>query len=241
MTAPTVVNMWCGPRTVSTALMYSWRQRPDTLVFDEPFYGVYLRHTDPGHPGRAEILAAMPADVASALAMIRTEADQPVRFVKNIGHHLDALPRSVLDEFTNAILIRDPSRVVASLGATLQSDVPVAITGLPQQVAVLEHELAAGRVPIVVDAHRLLADPAGLLHVLCGAVGVEYDDAMLRWPKGPKPEDGVWAKHWYRSAHRSTGFGSPPTTTVALDDHQRQLVAACRPLYEQLLAHHLDA
>jgi hypothetical protein len=64
---------------------------------------------------------------------------------------------------------------------------------------------------------------------------------MLHWPEGPKPEDGVWAKHWYRSAHRSTGFGAPPTTAVALDDHQRQLVAACRPLYEQLLAHHLDA
>jgi hypothetical protein len=183
----------------------------------------------------------MPADVASAIAMIRTEADQPVRFVKNIGHHLDALPMSILDEFTNALLIRDPSRVVASLGATLHADFPAAITGLPQQVTILEHELAAGRVPIVVDAHRLLTDPAGLLHALCDAVGVAYDDAMLHWPAGPKPEDGVWAKHWYRSAHRSTGFGSPPTTSVALDHHQRQLVAACRPLYEQLLAHHLDA
>ena len=115
MTALTVVSMWCGPRTVSTALMYSWRQRSDTLVFDEPFYGVYLRHTDPGHPGRSEIIAALPGDAASALASIRAGADEPVRFVKNIGHHLDALPASILDEFTNALLIRDPARIVASL------------------------------------------------------------------------------------------------------------------------------
>ncbi|MGI8649730.1 MAG: sulfotransferase family protein, partial [Rubrobacter sp.] len=33
--------MWSGPRNVSTALMYSFRQRPDTSVVDEPFYGHY--------------------------------------------------------------------------------------------------------------------------------------------------------------------------------------------------------
>ncbi len=240
MTPLTVVNMWCGPRTVSTALMYSWRQRPDTVVFDEPFYGVYLRGHDPGHPGRTEIIGAMPADPASALALIRAEGDRPVRFVKNIGHHLDALPDSILDEFTNALLIRDPARVVASLDATLHADFPATITGLPQQVTILDHELAAGRTPIVVDAHRLLSDPAGVLAALCAAVGVAFDDAMLGWPAGPKPEDGVWAEHWYRSAHRSTGFGPPPTEPVVLTDSQRALVDECQPLYERLLAHHLE-
>ena len=240
MSEPTVVNMWCGPRTVSTALMYSWRQRSDTLVFDEPFYGIYLRHTDPGHPGRDEILAAMPDELPAILARIREDDDdRPVRFVKDIGHHLDALPRSLLDEFTNALLIRDPARVVASLDATLHADFPISITGLPQQVAILDHELAAGRRPVVVDAHELLADPPGVLEALCAAVGVPFDDAMLRWPAGPKPEDGVWAEHWYASAHRSTGFGSPPSGEVVLDDHQRRLVDECRPLYERLRAHHV--
>lgn len=242
MSPPTVINMWCGPRTVSTALMYSWRQRPDTLVFDEPFYGVYLRQHDPGHPGRDEIIAAMPEDVGAALAAIRAEAEapEPVRFVKNIGHHLDALPPSILDEFTNALLIRDPARVVASLDATLHAEFPATITGLPQQMTILDHELAAGRTPVVVDAHRLLADPPGVLAALCAAVGVEFDEVMLRWPAGPKPEDGVWAEHWYASAHRSTGFGPPPDGEVVLSDSQRTLVDECQPLYERLLGHHLD-
>ncbi len=240
MSSPTVVNMWCGPRTVSTALMYSWRQRADTLVFDEPFYGIYLHGHDPGHPGRDEIIAATPEDVEAALASIRAEADEPVRFVKNIGHHLDALPASILDEFTNALLIRDPARVVASLDATLHADFPATITGLPQQVTILEHELAAGRTPVVVDAHRLLSDPPQVLAGLCAAVGVDFDDAMLTWPAGPKPEDGVWAEHWYASAHRSTGFGPPPTGSVVLTDSQQALVDECQPLYERLLGHHLD-
>lgn len=239
MSPPTVVNMWCGPRTVSTALMYSWRQRRDTLVFDEPFYGVYLRQHDPGHPGRDEIIAAMPEDAEAALAAIRAEADEPVRFVKNIGHHLDALPDSILDQFINALLIRDPARVVASLDATLHADFPATITALPQQVTILGRELAAGRTPVVVDAHRLLADPPGVLAALCSAVGVPFDEAMLAWPAGPKPEDGVWAEHWYRSAHHSIGFGPPPADAVVLTDHQRTLVDECRPLYERLLAYHL--
>ena len=57
---PIVINMWSGPRNVSTALMYSWRQRSDTLVFDEPFYGLYLQQFDPGHPGRSEVIESMP-------------------------------------------------------------------------------------------------------------------------------------------------------------------------------------
>ena len=234
----TVLNLWCGPRTVSTALMYSWRQRPDTRVFDEPFYGVYLRAFDPGHPGRDEIVAAMPEDVDTIVDRIRS-ADRPVRFVKNIGHHLDALPDSILDEFTNGILVRDPARVIASLDATLHADFPATITGLPQQVRILDHELAAGRTPIVVDAGRLLADPRAVLGSLCGAVGLELDERMLSWPAGPKPEDGVWAEHWYQSAHRSTGFAAPPTGDVELTEPQQHLLQECQPLYDRLLAHHL--
>ena len=37
--------MWSGPRTVSTAFMRSWENRPDTIVFDEPFYAHYLNES----------------------------------------------------------------------------------------------------------------------------------------------------------------------------------------------------
>ena len=33
--------MWSGPRTVSTALMRAWENRPDTVVTDEPLYAFY--------------------------------------------------------------------------------------------------------------------------------------------------------------------------------------------------------
>jgi Sulfotransferase domain len=54
--------MWSGPRTVSTALMRSFGNRPDTVVADEPLYAFYLARTGISHPGREGILASMPDD-----------------------------------------------------------------------------------------------------------------------------------------------------------------------------------
>jgi len=56
------LSVWSGPRNVSTALMYSFRQRPDTVVVDEPLYGHYLRTTGAAHPGAREVLEAMEGD-----------------------------------------------------------------------------------------------------------------------------------------------------------------------------------
>ncbi len=46
----TRIAMWSGPRTVSTALMRAWENRPDTVVTDEPLYAFYLHRTGIG-PG----------------------------------------------------------------------------------------------------------------------------------------------------------------------------------------------
>ncbi len=240
MTGPLVVNMWSGPRNVSTALMYSWRQRRDTLVFDEPFYGIYLRDHDPGHPGRDEIIASMPLSFDETIDAIVSDDPRPVRYIKNIGHHLDALDPSVLDRFSNVLLIREPERVIASLAATMGPDIDASITGLRQQVRILDHELDAGRTPLVFDSRQLLSDPATCLTVVCDALGLDFDDAMLSWPSGPKPEDGLWAKYWYASAHRSTGFAPLEERDIPEEILSHPILAECRAMYEPLSAHLID-
>ena len=50
------ICLWSSPRNVSTALMYSFRSRPDTIVFDEPLYAHYLNVSNVNHPGRQEVL-----------------------------------------------------------------------------------------------------------------------------------------------------------------------------------------
>ena len=64
-----LINMWSGPRNVSTAMMYSWRERSDTSVWDEPMYGHYLVVTGVDHPGREDILEHVLTDAAEILKL----------------------------------------------------------------------------------------------------------------------------------------------------------------------------
>ena len=62
---------------------------------------------------------------------------------------------------------------------------------------------------------------------------------MLSWTRGPRPEDGIWGRHWYGSVHRSSGFGSY-NASVGFPSELEAVLEECRPCYERLLRHALD-
>ncbi len=57
-----ILNFISGPRNISTAMMYSFAQRKDTVVVDEPFYAFYLLNNEVNHPGKDEIIKSMEGD-----------------------------------------------------------------------------------------------------------------------------------------------------------------------------------
>jgi len=235
------ICVWSGPRNISTALMYSFRQRPDTTVVDEPLYGHYLATTGIWHPGREETVAAMSTDGPAVIRdVIFGPSPTPVIFFKQMAHHLVGLDWSFLDGVTNVILTRDPRLVLASFTKNV-AEVDADTTGLPMCVRLLDRILDTGDRPIVIDSRELLLDPPSVLGQLCSAVNIPPDDRMLSWPAGPKPEDGVWAEHWYATAHRSTGFTPYQERTVELAEPVAAVAAECRPLYERLLEHAITA
>ena len=221
--------------------MYAFRQRDDTTVFDEPIYAHYLRVTGREHPGRGEVLASQDPDGEAVVRdLILGEHPTPVVFFKQMAQHVVQLDRAFLGRCRNLLLIRDPERVITSFAKNVP-DVNVADTGLPIQVELLESILADGGDPIVIDSTALLAAPEAVLRTLCGRLGLAFDPGMLSWPAGPKPEDGVWAEHWYASTHRSTGFESGHPSTEPAPEHLREVVTEARPLYERLSEFALDA
>src|ERR1022692_4275743 len=117
MTEIARVAMWSGPRTLSTALMRSFENRPDTVVVDEPLYGYYLAETGIDHPGRDEILRSMPVrwpEVVEQLTSGQLPAGRTVYYQKHMTHHLlPGVDRSRLAGLRHAFLIRDPRRVLA--------------------------------------------------------------------------------------------------------------------------------
>ena len=53
--------MWSGPRNISTALLRSFSNRNDTIVYDEPFYSYYLKETKAEHPMKDQIMDIYPS------------------------------------------------------------------------------------------------------------------------------------------------------------------------------------
>jgi len=223
--------MWSGPRNISTALMRAGENRPDTRVVDEPLYGFDLDRTKLDHPGRDEVIAAMGSDWRPVVA----ELIAPVEggyYQKHMTHHLiPELPRDWIAALTNVLLIRDPAEVVASYTRE-RANVVATDIGLVQQTELYDQLAGAP----VIDSADFLRDPEGYLRWLCDHIGVEFTDAMLHWPAGPRDSDGVWAKYWYDAVIASTGFAPYRERTVELSGAALAAAEESRPHYERLHA-----
>lgn len=236
------IAMWSGPRNISTALMRSWENRPDTIVWDEPLYSHYLRHVDVGHPGRDEVMAAHDGDWESVVRkMIGEDASGAAIFYqKHMAHHLlPHISRDWLPRVVNCFLIREPRAMLASL--TVKMGMPeLRDTGLAQQVEIFRLiRNQTGRVPPVIDSADVLRNPRKVLTRLCESVGVEFLDAMLSWPAGRRESDGIWAKYWYDAVEKSTGFEPPREQRTDLAPELEPLARECQPFYDELAEHRL--
>lgn len=231
------INMWSSPRTVSTAMMYAWRQRADTSVVDEPLYAHYLATTGRDHPGRADVLAAQRTDGRDVIRHVMAGPyPTPVVFFKQMAKHLVGLDPGFLLDYDNILLTRNPFDILTSFQVHVP-DADLDETGFVELVAILDFLVAAGRDPIVVDSKDLLLDPPGVLGELCRRLALPFDEAMLSWPPGPKAEDGVWAPFWYDRVHASTGWAPYVAKQETLLPHLEPVLEQARPLYERLLVH----
>jgi hypothetical protein len=214
--------------------MYSFRQRVDTVVVDEPLYGHYLKTTGADHPGAREVMEVMDGDGERVVReVILGPCERLIHFFKNMAHHLPGLDPGFLDNVTNVLLIRNPTEMLPSLAKQLPSPT-LRDTGLREQAGILDSILARGDKPIVLDVRELLLDPPDVLRRVCAGLGIPFDKAMLSWPAGPKPEDGVWAEHWYHNVHASTGFAPYEPREDPCPAHLKPLLEECLPLYERL-------
>lgn len=234
------IAMWSGPRNISTAMMRAFENRPDTEVVDEPFYAAFLVRTGIDHPMRQDVIDACEIDPAVVAAGLAAGRQAPIFYQKHMTHHL--LPdfdRRWMEVCSHAFLIRAPERVLASYAAK-RADVSLDDIGFVQQAEIFDDVSGRlGAAPPVIDADDVLADPRRTLTALCRALSIPFNEAMLSWPPGRRPTDGVWAPVWYDAVERSTGFSAPTGPPLDLPARLADVAAAARPTYESLARHRL--
>ena len=235
------ICLWSSPRNLSTALMYSFAQRPDTIVFDEPLYAHYLLITGADHPGREEVLGSQENDGSKVIHhLLNNQFAKPVVFYKQMTHHLVNISFDFLLNVSNIIFIRDPAQIISSYAQVIR-DVKKEDIGIHQQWELYNFLVEKKQPFIIVDSGEILKNPQKVLSDLCDALEIPFYEQMLSWPAGAKPEDGIWAKYWYSNVHKTTHFAPQPTSNRELPAYLQPLYAECRQYYNLLSQHAIKA
>jgi len=218
-----IINLISGPRNVSTALMYSFAQRNDTLVIDEPFYGYYLRLTGIIHPGRKRIMNSMSSDIEEVTKdLLNQNHGKKIIFVKNMAHHHIHVDEQFLRSVKNVFLIRNPAELLVSFSKVIK-DPTLDDIGVKKSWELYHQLINADEAPVVIDSGELLKDPELILEKLCKTIGISYEVNMQTWPAGSRKEDGIWAEYWYHNLHKSTGFIKSEPKEVEVPDELRSV------------------
>ena len=235
------ICLWSGPRNISTALMYSFAQRSDTKVFDEPLYAFYLRHHPEAHsyhPGAEDILETMENDGDKVVNMMLTNTEKPVLFFKHMTHHLLDLDRDFMKETVNVILTRDPKDMLPSFDKVINNP-SLHDVGYELHIELLDYFKKHDIPFTVLDSRKVLENPRKTLQRLCDFAKIPFDHNMLSWQPQQREEDGLWAKFWYHNVHKSSGFQKYKPKEKPFPEHLNELLNQSQPHYNKLLRYAL--
>jgi len=230
------ICLWSGPRNISTALMYSFAQRADTKVYDEPLYAHYLCQTNANeyHPGADDVMASLENDGEKVIEMMMGEHEKPIVFFKNMTHHILDLDKSFLKDTINVILTRDPVEMLPSFAEVIDNPT-ITDVGYQLHVDLVSYLESIGVKPIIIDSKRILLNPEKALVELCEKISIAFDPDMLSWEMGSRPEDGVWSKYWYGNVHKSKGFMNYNPKLDPFPEHLKPLLEECNICYQKLV------
>ena len=230
------IMLWSSPRNISTALMYSFAQRSDTKVVDEPFYAYYLTHvnTKVDHPGKREIINSQSSSFNEIVSKMEMFMEKDVLFIKNMTHHLAKTNVNFSRNWYHVILTRSPQSAYISFKKVI-SNPTVLDMGYKEQYAIAL-KFKKKNIPFyILSSEELLNSPKKELKNLCDYLKINFDNNMLSWDRGGIKEDGIWAKFWYENVHKSHGFH----LNKKMDDSKRienDTITISSKFYHKLLA-----
>ena len=178
-----VICLWASPRNISTAMMYSFAQRKDVAVVDEPFYAYYLKNVNPKtlHPGKKEILNSQSSNFKKVLLELNQLYNKEHLFIKNMTQHLNDQKKDFAKNWSNVSLTRSPKKSIASFSKVIKNPT------LQDLGYKLQYELAKefqkNKIEFyLLESEDLLMNPEKHLRKICDFSNIKFSKKMLGWP-----------------------------------------------------------
>lgn len=238
VSSPVRIAMWSTPRSLSTALMRSWGNRPDTIVADEPLHAAHLSLGDWEFDGMQKTFERYEKDWQKVVAQLTgpLPKGKSIYYQKHFACHIGKqMEEDWILELTNCFLIRDPKEVISSY-IKKWPEVSQTWLGFPKLLEIFEFvKKNTGKVPPVIDARDLQTRPKETLMRLCEKVNVPFSDTMLHWKKGIRATDGPWTdRGWYDKVAESTTFKPYTPKPIEIPKQFESLVKECEEVYENM-------
>jgi len=240
VTKPKIVVLWSAPRSVSSALLKAFSQRPQTSIVDEPFLDVYyfskwrrsnrFGDCEQHHNyGTSQVIDAIQSPTT------------PLVFMKEIAYQaLPYIDRDFLSNTINTFIVRDPREAMASWYRVPEypTEEEFGFETLKQTWDIVTKELQ--QEAIVIEANDFRRDPEKVLSHYCQRIGVTFDPQMLKWEDGSlrqnqwKPHELESRAKWHKTLESSTGILPPNKVEVDIRPEDVEMVERALEVYQQL-------
>ncbi|MCX5144113.1 MULTISPECIES: sulfotransferase family protein [unclassified Streptomyces] len=231
---PSLLALWCVPRSRSTAFERAMYERGDFLVVHEPF----SRVCDFGEAEVAGRTCTSQEQVMAALA--ETAADRPVFFKDTTDFRLDRLGASpdFLRRCRHAAMVRNPRDTVRS-HLVMQSDATSPAMGFGHLWDIVSTVTSAGHPMHLVDGDRVAGDAEAEMRRYCTAMGIDFLAEALDFKKEP-PASWKTTERWHAGASESNALGVAPAGRKQFPENLEQTALAFEqdqlPYYERITA-----
>jgi hypothetical protein len=222
------------PRSISTAFERMMMERGDFKVIHEPFsYCFYAKEQGAAAVGM-NVDPEHPQDFDEILKLIKSEAGKMPVFFKDMCYHAIAhADEAFMRLFENTFIIRDPAITLVS-HYKLNPDFTIVESGYLEMWKMFEMSMKiANKVPAVVDAEDIIANPQKVVKEYCDITGIPYIEKALYWNAEFKKEWKTW-EIWHLDAAKSTGF----VKDMEPFDFTVNDVPRLKEMYEQVLPYY---
>lgn len=217
---PSLLALWCVPRSRSTAFERAMYERGDFLVIHEPF----SRVCDFGVVEVAGRRCTSQEQVRAAL--VELAADRPVFFKDTTDFAIDGLDAdpAFVQRCRHAAMVRNPRDTVRS-HLLMQADATSSAMGFRHLWDIVCAVTSSGLPMHLVDGDQVADDAAREMRRYCAAMGIAFVAESLAFRKKP-PATWETTGRWHAGASESNALGAAPAGRKRLSDGLEQTADA---------------